>query len=213
MLEPGVTCRSIRPYTVCVKTTGHVYNSLQQCMRPHMTSPSCRHRAGSMLDYLRSPPPRLSCELHKNRKTGKTRSNAHCKCTQLSGIPTVTHLALTIFSSRTMSLLGAVMQAGLMLLSKPRADEFGSPWPERASAAEISAKAKNSAWASGLGGHHDAGARRRHWSHQGRSHARASKTSVDMYGFTRRFAFPSACLCWHKVMPSSTVTWVLDRSP
>ena len=36
--------------------------------------------------------------------------------------------------------------------------------------------------------------------------------SVDMYGFTRRFAFPSACLCWHKVMPSSTVTWVLDRS-
>ena len=33
-----------------------------------------------------------------------------------------------------------------------------------------------------------------------------------MYGFTRRFAFPSACLCWHKVMPSSTVTWVLDLS-
>ena len=35
-----------------------------------------------------------------------------------------------------MSLLGAVMQAGLKLLSKPRADEFGSPWPERASAAD-----------------------------------------------------------------------------
>ena len=35
-----------------------------------------------------------------------------------------------------MLLLGAVMQAGLMLLSKPRADEFGSPWPERASAAD-----------------------------------------------------------------------------
>ena len=42
----------------------------------------------------------------------------------------------SVFLSHTMSLLGAVMQAGLKLLSKPRADEFGSPWPERASAAD-----------------------------------------------------------------------------
>ena len=54
---------------------------------------------------------------------------------QLSGVPTVTLSALLVFLSHSMS-RGAVMQAGLKLLSKPRADEFGSPWPERASAAD-----------------------------------------------------------------------------
>ena len=48
----------------------------------------------------------------------------------------------TPFSSHTKSLLGAVMQAGLMLLSKPRAVEFGSPSPERANAAKIAQRPK-----------------------------------------------------------------------
>ena len=72
-----------------------------------------------------------------------------------------------------MSLLGAVMQAGFKLLSKPRADEFGSPWPERADAAS-QRKGQKFGLVDQAGGHHDAGARRRHWSHQGRSQARAS---------------------------------------
>ena len=65
------------------------------------------------------------------------------------------------------------MQAGLKLLSKPRAGEFGSPWPERADAAS-QRKGQKFGFGYQAGGHHDAGARRRHWSHQGRSHARAS---------------------------------------
>ena len=70
------------------------------------------------------------------KKTENTAKQHEGSDRQLSGVPTVTLSAPLVFLSHSMSLLGAVMQAGLKLLSKPRADEFGSPWPEGASAAD-----------------------------------------------------------------------------
>ena len=86
-------------------------------------------------DPLGSPSQVVMCDAskRKNDNTTKRHEGSH---RQLSGVPTVTLSALLVFLSHSMSLLGAVMQAGLKLLSKPQADEFGSPWPERASAAD-----------------------------------------------------------------------------
>ena len=158
---------------------------------------------------LWSPPPRCNCatcrhnEIQQGKQEGSNR--------QLSGVPTVTLSALLVFLSRSMSLLGAVMQAGLKLLSKPRAGEFGSPWPERASAARSAQRPKirlghprqaatmTLALDGGTGHTRGApmpGPRRRRWTYTGSPGVSPSRQPA----------------CAGTVMPSSTVTWVLDRS-
>jgi hypothetical protein len=83
-------------------------------------------------DPLESPSQVQLCYMPKQvNATGKTWGQQRSTQWRL----TETLSALLVFLSHSMS-RGAVMQAGLKLLSKPRADEFGSPWPERASAAD-----------------------------------------------------------------------------
>ena len=90
-------------------------------------------------DPLESPSQVQLCYMPKQvNATGKTWGQQRSTQWRL----TETLSALLVFLSRSMSLLGAVMQAGLKLLSKPRADEFGSPWPERASAARSAQRPK-----------------------------------------------------------------------
>ena len=78
-------------------------------------------------DPLESPSQVFMCDVSKKKKASQKQHEGSNR--QLSGLPTVTLSAPLVFLSHSMSLLGAVMQAGLKLLSKPRADEFGSPWP------------------------------------------------------------------------------------